>query len=52
MKSKNFKILVFADSHGSTQQMLKVIAHEHHDLVIHAGDHLESAEFMNEFFDY
>jgi predicted phosphodiesterase len=52
MKSNDFKILVLADSHGSNGDMLKLINEVEHDIVIHAGDHMESAEFMDQYFDY
>ena len=38
------KILVFADSHGQTADMIEIVKAEKPDMIIHAGDFLRDAE--------
>lgn len=42
------KILVFSDSHGYCDHMLRAIENERPDRIIHLGDHVSDAEHLKE----
>lgn len=44
------KILVFADSHGQTTEMIEVVKDEKPDMIIHAGDFMRDAEELRRYF--
>lgn len=44
------KILVFADSHGSTANMRKIVKAENPDMIIHLGDYYSDAQALEERF--
>lgn len=45
------KIIIISDSH-SDNSFLKLLEDNYYDFKIHAGDHLNSIEFMNSYFDW
>ena len=44
------KVIVFSDSHGSVDYMLRAIEKEHPDAIFHLGDHAEDGEQLEHAF--
>ncbi|AFQ03036.1 serine/threonine protein phosphatase [Mycoplasmoides genitalium M2321] len=48
MQNKLIKVLVIADTHGQNQRWIELKNYHNPDVIIHAGDHMTTKQFMDQ----